>query len=228
MNRQKIKFVCTGNNARSPLAETVARGRLCSNYASLSDSILICSSGTQVEQSQAKMLSREDIKFLLERGHRYNSVSPILYSADETARVERILREDEARGDYDSHYRESVKRLALRTLAHFKKDEARLRDVFLRRIGLEYLGAPQQTKASSNVDLILPVAASNREQVLNIYAAAGLVPTIEVLSDYARMAAIVNPFGSPFEEEVIACFELVKKASEAAVDRFVEETYESK
>ena len=64
----------------------------------------------------------------------------------------------------------------------------------------------------------------NAEKVSEIYKNKNLFPRIEVLSDYAKTRSLEGAyFGSPYEEEHMEAFKLIKEAAEKSIDMFVEE-----
>ena len=226
MEKRRIEYVCTANNGRSPLAETMARAHLKLNYRDFLEGITISSSGTDADISKKPIDSFKIASYLIGRGHNYNLVSPDLYSSEERGLVEKeILKKDDSeRYEEDEIFRGIVNNLATRTLNHFQREEVELRDEFLRDFGLIYEGrSNKQTKVSSDISLILPMAQSNAEKIREIYRVSSNQPRLEVISDYSGTDPILNSFGSPHKEEHIEAFKLVKKASEMSIDRFVRE-----
>lgn len=221
-----IEYVDTGNNGRSPLAETVARNHLNQFYNYLSANVVISSSGTKSNAFIEPINSFEFSKFFIEKGHRYTIVIPELYSFDEVKLVEEILQENASeKYEIDNNFRGQTNTLAVKTRDHFLREETEHRNEFLRNLGLEYKGkSNKQTEISPNVKLILPMDKVNAEKVRELYNSHNLFPRIEVLSDYAKTDLLSGAyFGSPYAEEHMKAFRLIKEAAEKSIDKFVEE-----
>ena len=223
-----IEYVDTGNNGRSPLAETIARNHLKQFYNYLSDIIVISSSGTKSNAFIEPITSFEFSKFFIEKGHKYNVVIPELYSHKEIELIGEILQEN-ASNKYkiDNNFREQTNTLAVKTRDHFLREETEHRNEFLGGFGLEYKGKPnKQTEINPNIGLILPMDIVNAEKVRGIYNRHNLFPRIKVLSDYAETDSLSGAyFGSPYKEEHMKAFRSIKEAAEKSIDRFVENRY---
>nr|MBI4157191.1 hypothetical protein [Candidatus Woesearchaeota archaeon] len=221
-----IEYVDTGNNGRSPLAETVARNNLKQFYSHLSDIIIISSSGTNSNAFIEPITSFEFAKIFVEKGDKYNIVIPGLYSFDELELVEEIFQENASnRYETDENFRNRTNTLAVKTRDHFLREETEHRNGFLKSFRLEYKGkSNKQTEINPNVGLILPMDTTNAEKVRGLYNNHNLFPRIKVLSDYAETDPLSGAyFGSPHKEEHMKAFRLIKEAAEKSIDRFVEE-----
>ena len=221
MIKKSLEYVCAGNNGRSPLAETIAKNYINLKYSKLANIIEISSSGTLVDAE----FNFGNAKFLIARGY---SNTPQLYSRDEIDIIENeILINDNPLEKYQKNgvFRNLVNSLAERTLTYFQTEEKRFRDKFLNSLSLKYESHPKQIEVDSDISLFLPVDAKNYRHIKNIYIQAKptISSRIEILSDYAKTEPIPTPIGSPYEEEWIETFKIVKKAAENSIDRFIEE-----
>lgn len=172
-----IEVVCGGNNARSPIAETIGNNYI--KDKGLESKLQIVSSGTRVEipwdYGRAVKFIECEHKNLFCTLEYYRELESFL--SDEQA--ENKYREDEA-------YRSRAIKLADSSRKILMTNEAILRNLVLSEIGLRYKGQPKQTRQRDDVDLVLGIDERVTEEAKKIYRGREK-PRITSLRDYGSL-----------------------------------------
>ncbi len=251
----RVEYVCTGNNGRSPVAETVARGHVISAYPGLTSNILVSSSGTRVAQNEGGVV--DDYKRaedLARRGIAYNRARSGLFNFGEVAFLEGTLFGDPnaaVRYEREEEFRKFVDGLGLKARAQFATEEAAQRDRFLAARGLSYKGRRKQLNPIPEGEFdalyVLPIGADNVRIALDDYEAFGAldnemeggeldteknaerrkarVYVVSLAGLIKQMEDIPNTFGSPDPAEHDRTFARVAELARLSIDKVVEREF---
>lgn len=156
-----IEFVCTGNNARSPIAEAVAFNMLID--MNLQTEVRVTSSGTFVD-------------FIKKAG-----------DGEIIDRIKPYLELAVSSGILNPSDRETFQRSPRSVLDKLVAYEEDMRKRFLseERGITDYAHERKQIVIRPEAELILPVSADNLERVGSIYSAVRKKPKIQLLYDYS-------------------------------------------
>lgn len=167
-----IEFVCTGNNARSPMAEVIGN-----NYATdigLENLLSFISSGTRVDTEYESFFSYERATLILNKASSHGLLKEIHVDKD--------------RYENDNNYNSAIKNDIIMALRIMRPIEVALRDAALYNINMKYDGAQTQTIARDDVSIILGMEKEHVRQVEKIYSAKGMatnnMPQITTIADY--------------------------------------------
>lgn len=230
-----IEFACTGNNGRSPLAETIGFDQAHTEYKDLfrpTQKIDVVSSGTKAEEIFNNTHPLEGKLWLMEKTLNYKG-GELLFSEERKA-IEEILGMEEA--EITEQYNENIEfRIKFQQCSNIilkeaSKEEQRHRNNYLSKRGLEATGQyNKQTIANKNTAIVLGVKDENTEVVKEIYSKAGIEPFagIHTLTDYADMDELPDAFLRDNDEEVMELYSQIEEASRKSIDKFVEDNYET-
>jgi len=178
MGQINLEYVCTGNNGRSPMAETIARDYVARK--GLENRVRISSSGTN--HNQLFVQQRNDpakLLVLVELGLKNGLYKDRIKS----------LAKKVAEGN------ETEKNLLDECVNYLVKAEGIYRDMALLEIGLTANGEYHQPTIPKDIQLILAMAKNNAQQVEQIYAESNVNPLITTVNEYAHLPGDVsNPF----------------------------------
>ena len=177
MKRYVIEVICSGNTARSPIAEVLGNNYL--GGKNLADSIEVTSSGTKVN---TEVNFKWTYKFI-STAYGFPS-NP--FSADDKSIAENMFTDknsSEMKFSSDPVYRSELKALASRSARFLVESEARFRDETLAKIGLRYNGQRKQTTYNPQTNLVLGMRGHHRDFAKNLYLKHPDV-TIDTLSNY--------------------------------------------
>ncbi len=254
-NVKHIEFVCTANNGRSPLAETIAKTYLEANYPELDDptnpELIISSSGSNTEEvwSDVKKFNVETALFFIDHAIKYQEakgdlflenmqkqygiikeLSILLNSPDlkKTEFIRTALKYDI--NDLNQHkLSKSEIYLALKLTRRLEANlEAKHRDMYLQEIYFKTAEGKfrKQTTYNPKISLILSMSQNNVEQVDKIYGSSTPDLGIFTLQEYVGLEmSMPSAYISPDEAETNKLYDYINLITCMAMQKFVEENF---
>jgi len=220
-----IEYVCTGNNGRSPMVETIAKAYV--SESGLQDIVVVSSSGSGLNalfQPSGDAAKMEKLSFISLGLHNRVYGSNVVNSSDVVNPAIRSPYKTMATSVLDKGLAANDDDVQI-CLDFLIWAEGIFRNMALANIGLMANGTYHTpTEPRGDVNVVLPMAHSNVVQVRAIYEGSRFAPPhIEALNQYVQMEGDVpNPFCQllPAYEQ---CRDYLMVAVPKTIDRAVRE-----
>lgn len=163
-----IEVCCTGNNGRSPMAEAIGNKYL--EDKCWQKTAKLISSGTRADQKWDYIIPYKKAVSVLDRASKNSLMKSIEIDKD--------------RYEFDEDYKTAMIDKVHMAMRIMRPIEAALRDAALYDIGLKYNGKRTQTKACSDISLVLGMEKKHVDHVNEIYSKEQNKPEITTITDY--------------------------------------------